>query len=219
MADHPRPGVDYKRSVGELQSWFGAGDDCLDYLEWLRWPDGFVCPECAGGGWLTADERYKCARGSVRTSVTAGTLFDRHRHRSPLTVWSNACWMFASRKDGAATRALGDEASAVARDRVVCLSNVALAAFGARASRTRAALWCGRGRRWAIHLTGLVLDRARDKITGIMAEQPLDDVEVDAGAHLVGRCGACQPLRGRFLEESLFRRADLLRSVDPGRRG
>ncbi len=30
--------------------------------------------------------------------MTAGTLFDRHR--SPLTVWFNACWMFASQKDG-----------------------------------------------------------------------------------------------------------------------
>jgi hypothetical protein len=20
--------------------------DCLDYLEWLRWPEGFACPTC-----------------------------------------------------------------------------------------------------------------------------------------------------------------------------
>lgn len=104
MADHPRPGVDYPRSIGELQAWFGTDDDCLDYLEWLRWPDGFVCPKCAGGGWLTADGRYKCARCGARTSLTAGTLFDRHR--SPLTVWFNACWMFASQKDGLSAASL-----------------------------------------------------------------------------------------------------------------
>ncbi|MCA1702909.1 MAG: transposase, partial [Actinobacteria bacterium] len=28
-------------------SWFPTDADCLDYLEWLRWPDGFVCPDCA----------------------------------------------------------------------------------------------------------------------------------------------------------------------------
>jgi len=25
---------------------------CLDYLDWLRWPDGFVCPGCGSlAGW------------------------------------------------------------------------------------------------------------------------------------------------------------------------
>jgi len=89
----------YPRSVGEFQSWFGTDEDCLDYLEWLRWPRGFVCPCCAyAGGWEIADGRFKCAACGSRTSVTAGTLFDRRR--TPLTVWFAACWMFASQKDG-----------------------------------------------------------------------------------------------------------------------
>ena len=40
---HPRAGVDYPRSVGELQAWFSTDASCLDYLEWLRWPGGFIC--------------------------------------------------------------------------------------------------------------------------------------------------------------------------------
>src|SRR6266511_4084964 len=43
----PRAGRHYPRSTGEFQSWFATDADCLDYLEWLRWPDGFVCPRCA----------------------------------------------------------------------------------------------------------------------------------------------------------------------------
>ena len=87
------------RSVGELQAWFRTDDDCLDYLEWLRWPDGFVCPRCGhGGGWRMYDARFKCAGCGARTSVTAGTIFDRTR--TPLTVWFTACWLFASGKDG-----------------------------------------------------------------------------------------------------------------------
>jgi hypothetical protein len=39
-----------------------------------------------------------CAACGHRTSVTAGTIFDRTR--TPLTVWFHACWMFATAKDG-----------------------------------------------------------------------------------------------------------------------
>ena len=100
-----RAGVHYPRSVGEFQSWFGTDEDCLDYLAWLRWPDGFVCSRCGSpGGWATADGRYKCGACGARTSVTAGTLFDRRR--TPLTVWFTACWMFATAKDGVSAQSL-----------------------------------------------------------------------------------------------------------------
>jgi hypothetical protein len=42
----PRAGVYYPRSTGEFQSWFATDADCLDFLDWLRWPDGFACPRC-----------------------------------------------------------------------------------------------------------------------------------------------------------------------------
>ena len=48
--DHPRAGVHYPRSVGEFQAWFQSDEDCLDYLEWLRWPTGFGCPACGHHG-------------------------------------------------------------------------------------------------------------------------------------------------------------------------
>jgi hypothetical protein len=64
-----------------------------------------VCPQCGHpGGWLVADGRYKCAACGKRTSVTAGTLFDRRR--TPLTVWFAACWMFATAKDGVSALSL-----------------------------------------------------------------------------------------------------------------
>jgi hypothetical protein len=101
----PRAGRHYPRSAGEFQSWFATDADCLDYLEWLHWPDGFVCPRCEhAGGWAIGDGRYKCAGCAARTSVTAGTLFDRRR--TPLTVWFAACWMFASQKDGVSALSL-----------------------------------------------------------------------------------------------------------------
>ncbi|MBK1725370.1 IS1595 family transposase, partial [Thiocystis violacea] len=96
---YPHAGVDYPRTAGEFQSWFRTDADCLDYLEWLRWPGGFVCPACGHvGGWRLGDGRFMCSGCARRTSVTAGTIFDRTR--TPLTVWFNICWLFATGKDG-----------------------------------------------------------------------------------------------------------------------
>lgn len=95
----PVAGLQYPRSLGEFQAWFSTDADCLDYLEWLRWPAGFVCSNCAHiGGWRLADGRLRCAACGGRTSATAGTIFDRTR--TPLTVWLTVCWQFATQKDG-----------------------------------------------------------------------------------------------------------------------
>jgi len=97
--EHPRAGIDYPGSAGEFQAWFRTDADCLDYLEWLRWPAGFICPVCGyAGGWRLGDGRFMCSGCGGRTSVTAGTIFDRTR--TPLTVWFSACWLFATGKDG-----------------------------------------------------------------------------------------------------------------------
>ena len=85
--------------MGEFQAWFRTDADCLDYLEWLRWPAGFVCADCGhDGSWRLGDGRYRCAGCGGRTSVTAGTIFDRTR--TPLTVWFTVCWLFSASKDG-----------------------------------------------------------------------------------------------------------------------
>ena len=57
-----RGGRDYPRSLGEFQAWFGTDADCLDYPEWVRWPQGFACPECGiSRGWRLGDGRIMCA--------------------------------------------------------------------------------------------------------------------------------------------------------------
>ena len=91
--------------MGEFQAWFRTDADCLDYLDWLRWPDGFVCPACAHRkAWELGDGRYECSECHERASTTAGTIFDRTR--TPLTVWFTACWLFATQKDGISALAL-----------------------------------------------------------------------------------------------------------------
>jgi transposase-like protein len=71
----------------------------LDYLDWLRWPDGFCCPVCRGPQvWKLEDGRWSCGQCGRRVSATAGTIF--HGTRTPLTVWFQAAWMMVTQKHG-----------------------------------------------------------------------------------------------------------------------
>lgn len=75
-ANRLRAGVHYPRSVGEMRTWFVADEDCLDYLDWIGWPAGFVCPHCElPGGWRLGDGGWRCRSCYRLTAVTAGTLF------------------------------------------------------------------------------------------------------------------------------------------------
>jgi hypothetical protein len=81
----PTAGRDYPRSYAQLRGWFDEDWKCRDYLDWLRWPDGFVCHRCGGDhGWRAPDLRWRCASCDRRVSVTAGTIFDKTR--TPLTA-------------------------------------------------------------------------------------------------------------------------------------
>ena len=106
----PTVGRDYPGSYGELLAWFPDDEACRDYLDWLRWRDGWRCPACGGErGWLLASSRRECADCGRQTSVTAGTIFDHAR--TPLTVWFAAGWQMTSQKHGVSAlglqRALG----------------------------------------------------------------------------------------------------------------
>lgn len=95
----PVAGRDYPRSYAQLLAWFSEDSKCLDYLDWLRWPNGFVCPTCASVvGWRLADGRWKCGGCDRKVSATAGTIFDKTR--TPLSVWFAAAWLMVNSKTG-----------------------------------------------------------------------------------------------------------------------
>lgn len=97
--EQPVSGRDYPRSYSQLRAWFDEDWKCLDYLDFLRWPEGFVCPRCASSsGWRLADARWKCGGCDRKVSVTAGTIFDRTR--TPLTVWFATAWRMVGDKVG-----------------------------------------------------------------------------------------------------------------------
>lgn len=88
----------------------GTDDQCLDYLEHSRWPDGVRCLTC-GGGKLSRITRkskgrnkrarlFQCLEPTCRQqfTVTSGTIF--HDSHLPLTKWFMAVALIVDAKKG-----------------------------------------------------------------------------------------------------------------------
>lgn len=95
----PVPGRDYPADLAELRAWFSTDSACTDYLDWLRWPEGFCCPRCGSrAAGREQSGRYRCRGCRKQVSVTSGTIFDKTR--TPLTVWFEAVWLVTASKSG-----------------------------------------------------------------------------------------------------------------------
>ena len=96
----PVSGRDYPRTWDQFLDWFPDESACREYLEGIRWRDGFVCPRCeeadaadraSRGRWICRSCRYQC-------TVTARTVFDKTR--TPLRIWLAAVWYLVNQKQG-----------------------------------------------------------------------------------------------------------------------
>ena len=100
IQEMPVSGRDYPRTWEQFLDWFPDEEACLEYLEGIRWPDGFVCPRCG-----RVDEPYRTSRGRLicrhcrhQCTVTAGTIFEKTR--TPLRSWLAAVWYIINQKQG-----------------------------------------------------------------------------------------------------------------------
>lgn len=90
----------FPRTLQEFEKYFSTEAACIEYLEQLRWPEGFICPHCDSADyWQTKRNLYHCSQCGVQTSVTSGTLF--HRTRKPLSLWFRTIWHITGQKYGA----------------------------------------------------------------------------------------------------------------------
>ena len=90
---------EYPGTVIEFRERFATEQACRDYLAVLRWPHGFVCPQCEERtAWQMQRGLYWCRSCGYQASVTAGTLFnDTHK---PLRMWFEAMWYVTNQKSG-----------------------------------------------------------------------------------------------------------------------
>lgn len=92
-----------------FQKKFQTEEACQQHLFSIRWPKGFLCPNCGHEHYYVISERllFQCASCRHQTSLTAGTIF--HKTRTPLTVWFWALFLAAHDKRGISALALSRE--------------------------------------------------------------------------------------------------------------
>jgi len=99
-------GVDYPRTYREFVEALPNDVACAEYLERLRWPAGYVCPNCGAAAppWRHSRGRLVCSSCRHQGSVTAGTILDKTR--TPLTTWFDAAWHVTTAKNGMSAKTL-----------------------------------------------------------------------------------------------------------------
>ena len=89
----------------EFENMFRTEQDCIDYLESLRWPNGFECPRCGSiCFWKKNKGRYECSDCHKETTVTNDTIF--HKTTKPLLIWFRAIWWIVAQKNGVSAKGL-----------------------------------------------------------------------------------------------------------------
>lgn len=96
----PKNTIQFQKGISlhDFFQQYGTEDQCREVLYRLRWPLGFICPECgnATGCEIHSRKLYQCHRCHHQTSLTAGTIF--HGTRLPLTKWFLAIYLLTQRK-------------------------------------------------------------------------------------------------------------------------
>ena len=92
--EHPYP-IDFE----EFLNWFSTEKDCLDYLEWVRWGDGFVCPRCQHTDYWPLKSGLRMCKGCRhKSSARSGTVFEDGR--KSLRLWFHVMWLLMAQRTG-----------------------------------------------------------------------------------------------------------------------
>jgi predicted RNA-binding Zn-ribbon protein involved in translation (DUF1610 family) len=96
----PVSGRDYPRTWEQFLDWFPDEASCHAYLELLRWPHGFECPNCGkrDDAYRLSRARLMCQHCRYQGTITAGTVFDKTR--TSLRSWFAAAWYLTNQKQG-----------------------------------------------------------------------------------------------------------------------
>jgi hypothetical protein len=101
----PVAGEDYPRDSSELLQLFGTEAACQTAVEKLRWPRGYVCPQCSARTTpFTAGRLLGCSQCGHIGAVTAQTVL--RGTLLPLTRWFQGFWEVTSTESGTNPHAL-----------------------------------------------------------------------------------------------------------------
>ena len=92
-----------------FQKSFSTESQCRAFLVKLRWPQGFICPNCQHDDaiYLAPRQLFQCRLCKHQTSVTAGTIF--HKTHLPLTCWFWIIFQIVHDKGGVSANSLASQ--------------------------------------------------------------------------------------------------------------
>ncbi|MEQ1673093.1 MAG: IS1595 family transposase [Hyphomicrobium sp.] len=101
--------IQFQKGLSEAQFAHLYGDEerCRALVIGWRWPEGFVCPKCAGRAHCVVGPRrlFQCNACRRQTSPMAGTIFNSTK--LPLTIWFRAMYLITQTKQGISSIELG----------------------------------------------------------------------------------------------------------------
>ena len=93
---------DYPITYLDFQRMFPDENACIQYLEKMRWPSGFVCANCSTKGepfrFAARPKVLKCRSCHQDSSITAGTVM--HRSKINIHIWFWTAYLMATQKPG-----------------------------------------------------------------------------------------------------------------------
>jgi len=100
-------------SLPEFLSKYGTEAKCAAALEKMRWPQGYVCPDCESKShcivWHGNVKTFQCNCCHAQMTLTSRTIF--HATKLPLTTWFQAIYFLSQTKNNVSalelTRLLG----------------------------------------------------------------------------------------------------------------
>ncbi len=107
----PKNTVQFQKGLGlhKFIEKYGSEEQCQQALYQLRWPTGYICPECGNttGCELKSRKVYQCYKCHHQSSLTAGTIF--HGTKLPLKKWFLAIYLLTQRKKSTSALQLSRE--------------------------------------------------------------------------------------------------------------
>jgi hypothetical protein len=98
----PRRPAEMPRSLREFQAMFPDEPACADYMERIRWPDGFACGECGAKGepyrFKATPALLQCRACRHKVSLTSGTIM--HATKQALQTWFYAAYLVTTQTSG-----------------------------------------------------------------------------------------------------------------------
>lgn len=93
-------------NIIQIYKRFPTQDDCIDYLEQVRWGEKPICPYCKSNNSTPEKKgrRHHCNNCNTSYSVTVGTIF--HRTHLDLQKWFLAISLILNAKKGISARQL-----------------------------------------------------------------------------------------------------------------